>query len=114
MERANRHLGVADPADPIPAEGLEQCPANGESDGDSVKLAEEAAYFRSIVKRLLNDATYREAFVAIKDQKIIDSDQDEIALVERICQANPDDVVFVGRVAVETPTFDMSSPELSP
>jgi len=114
LEGVNRYLDVASPADQTPAEGPEHCAANGESDGDSAKLAEEAAYFRSIVKRLLNDTKYRDAFVAIKDRKIIDSDQDEMSLVERICQANPNEVVFIGRVAVETPTFDVSSPELSP
>lgn len=55
-------------------------------------------YFQSIKSELLEDGTYVDKYIAIRNKKIIDSDKDEIKLALRIEKAYPDKVVFIAKV----------------
>lgn len=58
----------------------------------------EFSHFQSAKQKLVEDGTYLNKYVAIKNKKIIDSDKNEIRLVRRINKTYPDEVVFIAKV----------------
>ena len=82
-------------------------------DPDIREWENELIFFNSVRKELLNDKTYKNKFVAIKNSKIIDSDLDNFRLVKRINKKYPNEVVLVVKVQVGFPVAEISSPEVS-
>ena len=63
-------------------------------------------------KTLVDDPKYKDKYVAIKDMKVIDLDDDEFALAKRINRKYPKDVVLIGKVGDEEPEVYLRSPKL--
>ena len=77
-------------------------------------IATQKRFFDRVKGRLLKDPAYEEKWVAVAGKKVVDADADEITLVERVARAYPKAAIFIGKVSLETPTYELSSPELEP
>jgi hypothetical protein len=64
------------------------------------EMCQEEAAFESMKPDLI--AQYRGQFIALFQQQVIDHDPDELALLARIEQTHPDELVLIRQV-VETP-----------
>ncbi len=82
-------------------------------DLDIREWEDQLIFFNSVRKELLNDKTYKNKFVAIKNSKIIDSDLDSFGLVKRIKKKYPNEVVLVVKVKVGSPVAEIPSPQVS-
>ena len=61
---------------------------------------------------LVNDPKYKGKYVAIKDMKVIDFDDDEFALAGRINKKYPRDIILIEKVGEEKPVVHLRSPRL--
>lgn len=84
-----------------------------EEDWEFKKWKEELEFFNSIKRELLEDKTYRNKFVAIKDKKLIDSDIDNLRLVKRVNEKYRNEVVLIVKVEIGSPVAEIPSPEVS-
>lgn len=80
--------------------GFDQSYLMPHTSSERMQMLKEEAAFDAMRSELLNQ--YREEFVAIYQQQVIDHDPDELALVERICESYPDETVLIRQV-LETP-----------
>lgn len=85
-----------------------------DDDADMQSWRDDADYFESMRLSLCKDEAYRGKYIALRQQDIIDSDDDKFALVQRVRQQLPDDVVFVAKVQMETAVVEVPSPEIGP
>ena len=83
-------------------------------DADLLSWRNAVDYFETIKPGLWKDKNYRHRYVAIRQQKLIDVDDDKFPLVQRVRQQHPDDVVFVAKVERMPPVAEIPSPEIGP
>lgn len=83
-----------------------------EKQNEYCKWQDELDFFNNAKKTILKNSQYRNKFVAIKNQKVIDSDKDKFRLVKRINKKYPDEAVLVVKVQIAVPRLEVPSPEL--
>lgn len=69
-------------------------------------------YFEHVRDRLWQDEQYRDRYVALRRQTVVDADQNKFELVKRVTARFPDEVVFIGKVATSPPLVRLPSPRL--
>jgi len=77
------------------------------------KWKEELDFFNSIKRKLLEDETYRNKFVAIKDKRLIDYDIDNFRLAKRVNEKYRNEVVLIIKAEISMPVAEIPSPEIS-
>lgn len=76
------------------------------------KWEKELKFFNRIKKKLLETKTYKNKFVAIKDEKVIDFDIDKLRLAKRVNKKYRDEVVLIVKVEIGVPVAEIPSPEV--
>lgn len=86
----------------------------GEPANDSIRQwRQELTDFYVRLDELYANPEYREKFVAMKNGEVIDVDENDLQLAERICQRFPDEVVLITKVTLKPlPVLEVSSPEI--
>ncbi len=87
-------------------------PDGEDEDPDMKKWRQELAFFREHRLEMLRDAKSTGRFVAVRNGRIVDSDDDDFALVKRARKAYPGEVVLVVRADGSVPTVELPSPEI--
>ena len=75
-------------------------------------LVDVVAAFDELRPALKVDDRYRDKYVAIHRNAVVDCDLDKFQLVRRLMKNYPDDVLFVGHVQIDEPPVDLPSPEI--
>lgn len=75
---------------------------------------EQVEYFDSVRMELVKDEAMLGKYVAVKNRKVIDSDDDEAALLKRIDSQFPNDVVLIEKVALAERVVNLPSPRVLP
>ena len=84
-----------------------------EIDREFEKWHGELSFFNSTKKDLLENKSFRNKFVAIKDKKLIDVDIDKFRLVKRVSEKHPNGVVLIAKVEMGVAVAEIPSPEVS-
>jgi hypothetical protein len=83
-----------------------------ESADPTLHMVSDLNLYESRLKAELGaDDRYRDRFVAIFDGEVIDSDEDEIVLAERIWRERPGVHALIVRAGEDIPSGEVSSPE---
>jgi len=83
-----------------------------EQDNEMKVWLDEQAAFDELRPALKVDDRYRDKYVAIHRNAVVDCDLDKFQLVRRLMKNYPDDVLFVGHVQIDEPPVDLPSPEI--
>lgn len=72
----------------------------------------ELDFFMSIREKLRKDKNLKDKFVAVKGNKVVDSDADDIRLTKRIGRKYPHVPVLIAKVEEERKATEVPSPEV--
>jgi hypothetical protein len=67
------------------------------------------AFYQRNKPRLLKDDRYAGKFIAVREQRIVDVDEDQSVLTSRLEKRFPDQVYFVTRVQAHEPVYEVPS-----
>lgn len=90
------------------------CDVSHRDDADMQAWQDDADFFESIRSSLWQDKTYRQKYVAIRQQQVVDVDDDKFGLALRVARQYPADVVFIAQVQREAQVVEVPSPEIEP
>jgi hypothetical protein len=106
-DAAERRSGAAPALHAAAGEG-----GSAAGDPSTRKWAEAVERFRAAKPALLADPRYRERHVAMKNGRVVDSDDDEWALLERVNQTHRGESVLIAHVTATPRVVHLPSPKV--
>ncbi len=86
--------------------------AGRQEDADIVAWRDEVSHFDKIKAGLWKDKKYRQKYVAIRRQTVVDVDDDKFRLAKRVKQHFAADVVLIAKVQISDSVVELPSPEI--